>query len=245
MLHIYICEDDKSYRDIIEKRIKDTVLIEDYDMIFELAATTPQELISCIINKNYSGMYFLDVDLNASINGIELADKIREYDPRGFIVFITAHGESLSLTFKYKVEAMDFIVKSPDVDIHKRIQECLLSANEKYSRGVSELQKNLVVNVDGRKTCIRHEDILFIETTDINRKLVVYAVDRRVVFNAQLKDIEKMLSEDFYRCHKSAIVNLNMVDAIDNDTGNLILKGGSRCPFGARKKGRIVKFLEK
>ena len=36
-------------------------------------------------------IYFLDIDLNSDMNGMKLAQQIRLFAPRGFIVFITAH----------------------------------------------------------------------------------------------------------------------------------------------------------
>ena len=45
------------------------------------------------------------------MSGLELAVKLREYDPRGFIVFITAHDDMMFETFRYRLEALDYIVK--------------------------------------------------------------------------------------------------------------------------------------
>ena len=50
-------------------------------------------------------------DLGADINGINLGEEIRQLDPTGYIIFITTHAELSHLTFKYKVEALDYIIK--------------------------------------------------------------------------------------------------------------------------------------
>ena len=46
---------------------------------------------------NTVGIYFLDVDLKCSMNGIRLGEKIRELDTRGFIIFTTTHLDVVSL----------------------------------------------------------------------------------------------------------------------------------------------------
>lgn len=56
-------------------------------------------------------MLFLDIQLEADINGIKLASEIRKHDPVGNIIFVTSHSELTYLTFVYKVAAMDFILK--------------------------------------------------------------------------------------------------------------------------------------
>lgn len=73
-------------------------MIENLDMETGLITEDPYEFIEYIKENTASGIYFLDVDLKSDINGIQLAEQIREYDPRGFIVFITTHAEMSYLT---------------------------------------------------------------------------------------------------------------------------------------------------
>jgi len=124
VLKIFICEDNKVQREKFENIIENIIIIENYDMDLQLSTEDPFEIINYLKSNNTSGLYFLDVDLHSDINGIQLAEKIREYDPRGFIVFITTHAEMSYLTFLYKVEAMDYIIKDNYNNIQQRISEC-------------------------------------------------------------------------------------------------------------------------
>ena len=64
-----------------------------------LATTDPLELLKKF-NSQETNVFFLDIDLaNEQYNGLSLALKIRESDPNGFIVFITAHLEFCMLIF--------------------------------------------------------------------------------------------------------------------------------------------------
>lgn len=103
VLRIFVCEDNKEQRERISKIIKDIILIEDFDMELTLITEKPDDVISYIKENDGVGLYFLDIDLKSSINGIKLATKIREYDLRGFIVFITTHTEMSYLTFMYRL----------------------------------------------------------------------------------------------------------------------------------------------
>ena len=111
MLNVFICEDNTIERNKFEKIIKDIIMIENLDMDVSLSTGNPEDILSYLDNNSVSGLYFLDIDLKNKINVLKLAEKIREYDPRGFIVFVTTHAEMSYLTFIYKVEAMDYIIK--------------------------------------------------------------------------------------------------------------------------------------
>ncbi len=244
MLHIFICEDIESYRMNLTKWIKDIVMIENFDMKLVLATSDPMEMIHYIEENKSAGLYFLDVDLNTDINGIELAERIREYDPRGFIVFVTAYGDKLHLTFKYRVEAMDYIVKDLSTDIRKRIHGCIVDANKKYTQGATELQKNFVIRVDDKTISIPYNEILYIETSSFAHKLILHSTKRQLTFNSRLKDVEQLLDGRFYKSHKSVIVNLNRISEIDDKNNLLILKDTSKCAVAVREKKKIAELLK-
>lgn len=111
MLNIFVCEDNPAQRQAIVQIIQNTVLIEELDMRLVLETADPYELLEKAASSQDTGIYFLDIDLSSSINGLQLAQQIRLCDPRGFIIFITAHSELSFMTFQYRVEAMDFVLK--------------------------------------------------------------------------------------------------------------------------------------
>lgn len=79
------------------------------------------------------------------MNGLVLANKIREYDSRGFIIFITSHSEMSFLTFKYKVEALDFILKDHPQYLQQQICECMEHVVQKYSKITRGSRKTITV----------------------------------------------------------------------------------------------------
>lgn len=84
MYDILICEDDKIQLNQITKIITNLIMIEDFPMKVILSTNSPEEIISHIIsNLGTNFIYFLDIDLDSYMNGIELAEKIREIDSLG------------------------------------------------------------------------------------------------------------------------------------------------------------------
>lgn len=234
MLKIFVCEDNKEQRERFTKIIQDVILIENYDMELALATEKPDDIINYISENTVSGLYFLDIDLKTSINGIELATKIREYDPRGFIVFVTTHAEMSYLTFIYKVEAMDYIIKDNYNNIKERIHQCIADANKKYSAKATDLQKVFSIKANDKIINIEYSKILFFETSPVIHKVIIHALDRQIEFYAKMKVIEEKLDSRFYRCHKSYIVNKDNIKEIDLRNRCIYMINGEECLISTR-----------
>ncbi|MDE6320036.1 MAG: response regulator, partial [Lachnospiraceae bacterium] len=133
MLDIFVCEDDAAQRKAVVQTIHNTVLMEELDMQLVLDTADPHELLALVKTSRNTGIYFLDIDLNCDMNGMKLAQQIRKFDPRCFIIFITSHSELSYMTFQYRVEAMDFVLKDNPAEAKVKIRECLLHAWERYT----------------------------------------------------------------------------------------------------------------
>jgi len=60
-------------------------------MEIALCTDSANDIVRYIKDKHVDGLYFLDIELNSKHNGVEVASTIRTFDPRGYIVFVTAH----------------------------------------------------------------------------------------------------------------------------------------------------------
>ncbi|MBU5486696.1 LytTR family DNA-binding domain-containing protein [Clostridium sp. MSJ-8] len=234
MLKAFICEDNKKQREKLSKIIEDIILIENYDMDLGLSTSDPYELINSITGTTNTGIYFLDVDLHSDINGIQLAEKIREHDPRGFIIFITTHAEMSYLTFIYKVEAMDYIIKDNYNNIRQRVNDCIKNAHDKYKTKSSELQKIFSIKVEDKIVNIDYNDILFFETSSTIHKVILHSVNRQVEFYSKMKEVENSLDERFIRCHNSFIVNKDKIKEIDKKNRIAYMINGEECLISTR-----------
>ncbi|HOV27593.1 MAG TPA: LytTR family DNA-binding domain-containing protein [Pseudobacteroides sp.] len=240
MLRIFVCEDNKEQRERFAKIIQDITMIENLDMELTLTTAKPDDILNYLSENDVSGLYFLDIDLKSSMNGIELAAKIREYDPRGFIVFVTTHSEMSYLTFIYKVEAMDYIIKDNYSNIKDRIHQCIINAHKKYSAKATELQKIFTMKADDKIINVEYSKILFFETSPTIHKVIVHTLDRQIEFYAKLKDIEAKLDSRFYRCHKSFIVNKDNIREIDLNKRCLHMINGQTCLVSTRMLKGLV-----
>lgn len=234
MLNVFICEDNKNHLEKIQKIISNTLLIENLDMKISISTSDPYEILDYIKDNKSTSLYFLDVDLKSSINGIQLAEKIREYDPRGFIVFITTHAEMSYLTFLYKVEAIDYIIKDNYQSISVRIRECILNAYKKYTALTNTAQKVFSVKNGDRILNIELDNILFFETSSSVHKINLYTENKTIEFYSKMKDVEALLDNRFCRCHQSYIVNKDKIKEIDRSSRIIYMVDGSQCSVSVR-----------
>lgn len=243
MLSIYICEDDTFQLEQLKHCIENCILINDYDMKIKGAFTSPSSCISAIqSSKPLHGIYFLDIDLKAEYNGIELASQIRKLDPRAFILFITTHEEMLTVTFQYKVEALDFIIKESSTYLSQRINECLSNIVEKQC-ALSPVETDKVFFSHlGKKHFIPKKDTYYINATN-DHKYTVHHSSGLFETRGNLNNLMTSLSSEFFLCHRGCIVNLNHIMEIDPTTKNLILDNLSECPCSKKNLKVIQKIL--
>lgn len=240
MLGIIICEDDIMQRQRLSKSIENFILFEEYEMNIKLKTGNPHDVIDYLKNDSSQNVYFLDVDLGYDINGIELASEIRKYDPRGFIIFVTTHSEMSILTFKYKVEAMDYIVKDDVENINNRVKECLHNINLRVANveGVNN-NKVFTIKLGSRLVNINYDDIMFIETSPTIHKLILHARNRQLEFYGKIKDIEEQLGEEFFRCHRAFLVNRKNVLEVKKMDRTLLMANGEECLVSTRNLNKF------
>ncbi|MBU3157716.1 LytTR family DNA-binding domain-containing protein (plasmid) [Clostridium estertheticum] len=216
MLGIILCEDNEHQKKQIESIIKNELINLKINLEIELSTKKYEEVIAYVkSNKKRSFIYFLDVDLKDQISGIELAKIIRRYDSNGYIVFITSHSELSLLTFKYKVQALDYILKSDSKNIKKKISECILEACKDYDKNNIEKEDTITINLGNRINKFSLYDILFFETTSIAHKLRLHTLNGEFEFYGKLKELDVNLNSYFYKAHKSYVVNIANISSID------------------------------
>ncbi len=242
MIDIFICEDNIKHLDALQKYITNFILMEGFDMRIIQATSDPHVILKEVLATENTGLFFLDIDLKTDINGLELAQRIRKIQPRCFIVFVTSHSEMSFLTFQYKAEALDFIIKDTIEHLKSKIHECLLDVNSKYTSLNNDSARTFTINQNDKHIVIEYNDIIFFETSTNIHKIVLHAKKRVIEFTGQLKDIEQQLDYRFYRCHTSYIVNKDNIVDVDFKELTIHMNNGEICPVSVRKKKGLKKM---
>lgn len=243
MIQIYICEDNQKQLELLTKYVNNTLTFHTLNQRLTCAVTDPHVLLAEVKSSKETGLYFLDIDLNCDMNGLELAQKIRTYDPRGYIVFITTHSEMAAVTFSYKVEAMDFILKDEPDNICHRIYHCMTAAadREKTLQG----QKNNLITLKVGQFIIplNQSDIVFIQSDTAPHRLIIHTNHGIQQITASFKELESLLDSRFFRCHHSILLNLDHVVHYDVKKRIVWMDNQENCPVSVRMSSSLKSHL--
>lgn len=246
MIPIYICDDNAQEREYVNRIIQNLVLIEGYAMEIALSTENPQKLLEHRLDHGERSVYFLDVDLkNEAYNGFTLAKKLREADPRGFVVFVTTHEEMIYETFKYRLEAMGYITKDNPERMAKLIRDCLKEINALCgSNDTGDTGGYYTVKIGDSNYQIPIKDILCFETTGAMHRIVLRTASQRLEFRGDLNAVEKELDKGFLKIHRSYLVQLSKIQHVSYAEGTLLLEDDSVCLISRSGKKRLREYFE-
>lgn len=244
MINIAICEDNFKQRDYINSIIENYIIRENLNMKIALSTDKSADIINFAKDHEERAIYFLDIHLVNDMSGVELGRHVRTIDPSAFIIFVTTYAEVSSLVFEYRVAAMDYILKDDKTKMKTRIEDCLKEASDLYFNE-SRFNRIITVKTSHKILNLRVEDILFLETSEKAHKIRVHEMNSQKEFYATLKEIEEQLGSDFYRCHKSFIVNVRKIKEINKTLGCAIMANGEQCYISNKYFKGLVECLQK
>lgn len=244
MLDVFICEDQEAQRRKLEKLIEGYILIEELEMKLTLSTADPFELLRYLEEHPTTvGVYFLDVDLGSEIDGIQLGARIRNLCVDGKIIIITTHSELLPLTFKYKVEAMDYILKDDPKEIQVRVQEALEQAQRHYTSENKISSQRIRIEIGNQVRLFDPAEVLFFETSPNSHKLILHLFNGSLEFYGRLAEVEA-LDPSFLRVHRSFVVNQDNIAHIDKKNHFISFVNGETCLVSTRKIKNLERALK-
>lgn len=148
---------------------------------------------------------FLDISM-PKLTGIAFGKIIKNMKNKPKVVFITAYPQYAIDAFE--VEAFDYILKPYSenrmITALKRLEKFTFNKAGTNKITLWKNDKMIVISVD---------DICYCEASE--RKVFVYNKDDRFEIVSTISDFSKKLPEsNFFRCHRSYIVNLDKITEI-------------------------------
>jgi DNA-binding LytR/AlgR family response regulator len=186
-------------------------------------------------------LLFLDLNM-PHLTGV---DFLRMSENLPLVILTTAYPD-YALT-GYELNVVDYLLKPFSFDRFYKAAAKALSLFElrQASSGGTEAEppqpEYLMVRVEYSTVRIDINDILLVEGLKDYVKIVTAA--KNYVTKSSMKNVEEKLPSDrFKRVHKSFIVQLDKVQAFEN---NHLVIGDHRIPLGNNNREEFLKFLEK
>lgn len=183
------------------------------------------------IKKNNYDIYFLDIYLD-KMDGIELGYKIVKKDINSVIIYTTNSKDHMADS--YSVGALHYLVKPFDKDsLNEALNRCL--------RIIRHFDSYIELLTNRKKKKILLYKIKYIESQ--NRYCFIYTEDNKYKVYLRLEQLEKMLIQDnFLRCHRSYIINLDYISDINNS--DFVLNDGTLIPLKRDHKKVFKTYYE-
>ncbi|WP_297518684.1 LytTR family DNA-binding domain-containing protein [uncultured Clostridium sp.] len=233
MLDIFVCITSETEREDFLKIVEKTIFVKNLDMKITKLTGNPYDILEMVKKRKEPAIYFLNVFFETDINGIQLGAKLREYDELGVIVYITQHIELLYLSYIYKVEALDYILKNDVKNLEERVESCLERADKKLGFDNVEMKKIKVKQGD-IVFSISIDDIFYFETSEKPHRIILHKKEEKLEFVGNLKSLEISIGTDFFRCHKSYLINKSKVKEINIKEKTVLMDNNEVCLVSKR-----------
>ncbi|KQC29273.1 LytR/AlgR family response regulator transcription factor [Flagellimonas eckloniae] len=213
--NVIIADDMQSMLEEIGYEIVDNVIV--YEQAVE------------VLKNNHVDLVLIDIILASDKTGIDLGKHIRDVYNIPFI-FVTSNSDRATVENAKLVKPDGYLVKPfEQQDLYTSIEIALSNFNYSKKENSKEiagsdgdaftsnsvLKDSIFVKKQHLYYRIQFGDIQFIKADNVY--LEVNTVDKKFLVRSPLKDyLEKLPKNKFYRAHKSYIVNVDHIDAINS-----------------------------
>ncbi len=242
-VRIIIVEDES----IVAKDIKISLIKLDYDVVEVFSKG--ENLIDRLIDESIKNvdLVLMDIMLKGKYSGIETSAIIHEKFQIP-VVFLTAYADENTINKAKLTEPYGYIIKPfKEIDLRTSIEMALYKfkkEKEKEKSAQSKLDsisisnsKNkdfIYVKSNSRLLKVINNEILYIEA--LKDYVVIHTLSDKYTIHSTMKDIANKLPDaEFQRIHRSYIVNLKKIKAIEMP--NIILDhADTKLPVGGSYK---------
>ncbi len=209
----------------------------------------PQQGIE-IITRLQPDLVFLDIEMPA-LSGIDLLKQLKEINFH--VIFTTAYDQYAIKAIK--LNALDYLLKPIDKDELRAAIEKIKNrpslADKQQIEQLQEVHKTKVLNKIALSTM---QGLIFVTLDDVIRIEAegsycnfILKDKKKILLSKTLADVEEIIqSPEFFRAHKSYIINLKYVEKyIRGDGGEIVMSDGVTIALSRSKKAEFLELFSR
>jgi len=239
MIRTILIDDESKSRTILRSLLAETSV--EIQIVGE--ADGYMSAIELITNEK-PDLVFLDIELGAD-NGFDL---LRHYpDPFFQVIFVSAHSEYAVKAFKFT--AVDYLLKPVDPE---ELTQALMRMKKRWQQGMEvKFEQKKETPASYLEFSIRDE-ILFVKPSDIlyleargAYTMIFFADGTQNLYTINIGQLEKKLeSLQFFRVHRSYIINLSYIKKIvKEDRVYALMENGEKLEISRRNRTEFFERL--
>jgi two-component system, LytTR family, response regulator len=239
-IRVLLVDDEKPVRMALREIIQRNF---DFVEIVGEAANIPEAVRE--VHTHKPDLLFLDIDM-PGYTGLQILDFFNPQEVTFDIIFVTAYNEYALQAFK--TSAFDYLLKPVNPEELKQTLQRYQSrqTNHKLAERVHLLKKSYdgeeltqlaISSVQGIEF-IAMDTIVYLEASGTYTTIVMDDKSQ-VVSSKPIGEFEELLSKksNFFRAHRSFIVNLNFVRKLSSKEGDIIImSSGAEIPLSRYRK---------
>lgn len=236
-LKAIVIDDEKMARVLLESML--TEYFPDVKVV-GVAADLPNGVK--LIRKEKPDVVFLDIEMPAH-SGLEILEFFNEDEINFSIIFTTAYNQYAIQAFK--MSAVDYLLKPLEIaDLEKalkRVSKTNSANNYQILREnlSSKHSKKIIISTTNALKYVEIDSICHLKADGAYTEIFM-ADGSKIITSKNLKHFEGslVLFNQFFRCHKSYIINFNFVqEYIKSDGGGILTKNNHFIPISNDKSG--------
>ena len=200
-----------------------------------------------LLRQHEIDILFLDIEMPNG-NGFEL---LKRFDPYTFkVVLITAYDQYAIQAIR--AQALDYLLKPIDIDELIDAVEKIEAGNSRHAQNNSipllktdTAREKLILPMKDGYVFLSLSDIVHIESDGSYTTFFTNTTEKHVV-SRHMKEFERLLPDkQFFRCHKSHIINLDCVKKFVRNDGFLVeLSDGTTVEISRRRKDEFLNCMQ-
>lgn len=232
MLRIAICDDVASYRELLAGIIEKWAVRRQINIQLKMFVSG-EDLLADMEVTGYFDIVLLDIILEGGMDGVSIAQKIKEIYKHICLIFISQYDNYYKEAFQ--VHPFQYLEKTTS---EKRIMEVLDQAEGNY-RYLNEL---FVFRFKGTTYSIRLQEVLYF-TSD--KRIIQICMERGDVYTfyekmGELQNKLERYNNRFLRIHQSYLVNGRQI--LQFHPRHVVMQNLDILPISSENRNRIVKY---
>lgn len=232
MLNFVICDDNLNVLNKLSLMFESVFMKHDLEAKIAFKTTNDTELLSYIKDKPID-VLVLDINLHSKLNGIEIAKDVRKTNKDCYIIFTTAYSEFVFLA--YKCKTFDFLCKPITKE---RLEETVLRLFDDIKSSTSNKK---YIRLDNKNTIIDENEVQYIKRDGM--KVIFHTNSRDYEVYSSFAKLQEQLPNNFVRCHKSFIANVNNIVKLEPVSNLIYFKNDHTCDIGPKYKNDFMKGM--
>ncbi|WP_031580176.1 LytTR family DNA-binding domain-containing protein [Ruminobacter sp. RM87] len=229
-MRIAICDDEKRICSILAEKVK--------RFCFNAEIVTYTSGESLLGADELPDIILLDIKMPGK-SGMDVAKELRDRDWRKILIFIT--GEEDRVFDSFDLHAFHFLVKPVADEKLKIVLDNAVRELERQDNSAQSRDKYIEIQSGTSHIRVNLSKLLYAEVYD--RKTILHLKDENIEYYGQLSVLEGLVGKDFYRVHRSYLVNMKYVERYDR--ASVKLQGGDSIPIARREYDGFLKaYLE-